>query len=193
MDERDDDQLPTRERILHATLDVLGRSGPTKLSLSEVAAAAGVSRPTLYRWFSSKEELLEGFGLFEQARYDAGVAEVTAGLSGDARLDAVLRFIVEFQHSYSLRTVVDIEPEHVLTQMRRVLPITRQRLLPYFPEPDGFTRASVVTRIALSHYMLPDDDPDLFLAELRQAAGLADVGFPTPPRAARARSDSARP
>jgi AcrR family transcriptional regulator len=174
-----DSQLPTRERILVATLEVLGRAGPTKLSLSDVASAAGVSRPTLYRWFSSKEELLEAFGLFEQARYDAGVATATAGLHGAARLDAVLRFIVEFQHTYSLRRVVDIEPEHVLFQMRRMLPITRERLLPYFPGPDGFTHASVVTRVALSHYLLPDDDPELFLAELRHAARLAVEDAPT--------------
>ena len=42
----------TRHRILVATAEVLGRSGQTKLSLSEVALQAGVSRPTLYRWFA---------------------------------------------------------------------------------------------------------------------------------------------
>src|SRR6476661_1878517 len=44
----------SRERILAATAEVLGRNGMTKLSLSEVALRAGVSRPTLYRWFASK-------------------------------------------------------------------------------------------------------------------------------------------
>ncbi|MCB1004277.1 MAG: helix-turn-helix transcriptional regulator, partial [Acidimicrobiales bacterium] len=37
----------TTERILDATLEVLARSGPRKLSLSDVATTAGVSRPTL--------------------------------------------------------------------------------------------------------------------------------------------------
>ena len=68
MSERD--ALTTRERILEATLDVLARSGPRKLSLSDVAEAAGVSRPTLYRWFPSKEELLDAFGRYEQRKYD---------------------------------------------------------------------------------------------------------------------------
>ena len=49
----------TRHRILVATAEVLARSGQTKLSLSEVALQAGVSRPTLYRWFASKGELLD--------------------------------------------------------------------------------------------------------------------------------------
>jgi len=175
------DVLTTRERILEATLEVLARSGPRKLSLSEVAAAAGVSRPTLYRWFPSKKVLLDAFGRYEQRKYDDGIADAVAGFEGAARLDAVLRFIVEFQHAYSLRRLVDVEPEHVVYQMTRVLPIMRDRLLPHFPGRQGFTVASVVTRIALSHALIPDDDPEPFYAELRYAAGL-DVRANTGPR-----------
>jgi AcrR family transcriptional regulator len=164
---------PTGDRILDATRGVLGRAGPRRLSLSDVAIAAGVSRPTLYRWFSSKEALLEAFGAYEQAHFDAGLAAAIAGLDKAERLEAVLRFIVEFQQMSSLRVVVAVEPEYVLREMARVLPITRDRLLPHFPGPDGLTVASIVTRIALSHALVPDDDPDLFLDELRRAAGLA--------------------
>jgi len=163
------------ERIIDATLEVLARSGARRLSLSDVAATAGVSRPTLYRWFPSKEELLEAFGRHEQQRYDAGIAQAVSGLEGDARLEAVLRFIVEFQHSYSLRRIVDVEPEHVVHQMTRVMPIMRDRLLAHFPGPDGRVVASVVTRIALSHALIPEDDPALFYAELRHAAGLTST------------------
>jgi AcrR family transcriptional regulator len=168
---------PTSERILAATLGVLGRAGPRRLSLSAVAAAARISRPTLYRWFPSKEALLEAFGAYEQAKFDAGIAAAIAiaGLAKTERLEAVLRFIVDFQQSSSLSRMVEVEPEYVLRQMARVLPITRERLLPYFPGPNGFTIATVVTRIALSHMLLPDDEPDLFLAELRSAAALDDV------------------
>ena len=127
------DTATTRERILEATLEVLARSGTRRLSLSDVAATAGVSRPTLYRWFASKEALLEAFGVYEQQKYDAGIADAVAGLEGEARLDAILRFIVEFQHTYSLRRIVDVEPEHVVYQMTRVMPIMRDRLLPAFP------------------------------------------------------------
>ena len=164
--------LTTSECILEATLEALARSGPRKLSLSEVAIAAGVSRPTLYRWFPSKEALLDAFGRYEQQKYDAGISAAVAGLEGEARLEAVLRFIVEFQHSYSLRRLVDVEPEHVVHQMTRVLPIMRDRLLPHFQAREGRIIASVVTRIALSHALIPDDDPELFYAELRHAAGL---------------------
>ena len=175
------DPATTSERILDATLEVLARSGVRRLSLSDVAATAGVSRPTLYRWFPSKEELLEAFGRYEQERYDAGIARAVAGLEGDARLEAVLRFIVEFQHTYSFRRIVDVEPEHVVHQMNRVMPIMHDRLLAHFPGPDGRVVASVVTRIALSHTLIPDDDPALFHAELRHAAGLKSA-HSSPPR-----------
>jgi AcrR family transcriptional regulator len=177
--------LTTRERILEATLEVLARSGPRKLSLSDVAATAGVSRPTLYHWFPSKQALLDAFGRYEQDKYDAGIAAAVTGLEGEERLDAVLRHIVAFQQAYSLRRMVDVEPAHVVHQMTRVLPIMRERLEPLLPERDARTVASVVTRIALSHALIPDDDLDLFYAELRHAAGLDPVGLRHPPRSRR--------
>ncbi len=67
---------------------------------------------------------------------------------------------------------MDVEPGHVVHQMTRVMPIMRDRLLPHFPGPDGRVVATVVTRIALSHALIPNEDPDLFYAELRHAAGL---------------------
>ena len=123
----------TRLRILAATAEVLGRNGKTKLSLSEVAAQAGVSRPTLYRWFASKEELLSAFSHYERQIFDSGLARATAGLKGVDKLDAALRFIVEYQHSYSGVRMVDVEPEHTLAEFARVIPQMRdglQRLLP---------------------------------------------------------------
>jgi AcrR family transcriptional regulator len=68
-----DEETSTRRRILVATSEVLKRNGRTKLSLSEVALQAGVSRPTLYRWFASTEELLDAFGRFEQHEFEPEV------------------------------------------------------------------------------------------------------------------------
>ena len=75
-----DGEQSTRRRILAATFVVLSRDGRRKLQLSDVAAEAGVSRPTLYRYFGSKEGLLEAFGLYEQDNFDSGIAAAMAGL-----------------------------------------------------------------------------------------------------------------
>jgi AcrR family transcriptional regulator len=143
-----------------------------KLQLSDVAAEAKVSRPTLYRYFGSKEGLLEAFGLYEQDNFDSGIAAAMAGLSGADRLDAALRFIVEFQSTYSLGSLADIEPEHVLHQMKRVLPIMHECIARIIPGDENEVAASAVVRIAMCHYMIRGGSPDQFLAELRQTAGL---------------------
>src|SRR6478735_11890208 len=90
----------TRERILAATAEVLGANGMTKLSLSEVALQAGVSRPTLYRWFASKQELLDAFVVWERKYYEQAVAQASAHLPDNEHLDAALRTVVEYQQSY---------------------------------------------------------------------------------------------
>ena len=168
-----DAEQSTRRRILAATFVVLARDGRRRLQLSDVAAEAKVSRPTLYRYFGSKEGLLEAFGLYEQDNFDAGIATAIAGLSGTDRLDAALRFVVDFQSSYSLASLAETEPEHILQQMKRVLPIMRDRIARIIGGEQAEIAASAVVRIAVCHYVIGDDTPDRFLAELRHAAGLA--------------------
>jgi AcrR family transcriptional regulator len=162
----------TRRRILAATAEVLARSGQTKLSLSEVALQAGVSRPTLYRWFSSKQELLEAFGEYERELFDTGISRATAGLRGTEKLDAALRFIVEYQHSYSGVRLVDIEPEVCIAQLSRILPVMRARLEKLLSGPNAAVKAATAIRVAISHYIVRSDDDDQFLAQLRHATGI---------------------
>ncbi|GFG62790.1 TetR family transcriptional regulator [Mycobacterium kubicae] len=171
-----DADTSTRQRILAATAEVLARSGKTKLSLSEVATQAGVSRPTLYRWFASKEELLSAFAGYERQVFERGLAKATSGLKGVERLDAALRFIVEYQYSYSGVRMVDIEPEHVLAQMSGAIPEMREGLQRLLPGPNAAVKAATVIRIAISHYVVRSDDADQFLAQLRHAVGIKGNG-----------------
>ena len=168
-------EASTRRRILAATFVVLARSGREKLMLSEVAAEAKVSRPTLYRYFPSKEALLDAFGLYEQDNFDAGISSAMAGLSGAERLDAALQFVVDFQRTYSLGFLVDTEPEHVLTQMKRVMPILQTRIERLIHGENPELAAAAVVRIAVCHYLVGDDDREQFLAELRYAAGITPL------------------
>lgn len=162
----------TRHRILAAAAEVLARSGKSKLSLSDVATQAGVSRPTLYRWFASKEELMSAFSRYEREIFEIGLAKATGGLKGVERLDAALRFIVDYQYSYSGVRMVDIEPEHVIAQMSGVIPEMRAGLQRLLPGPNAAVKAATVIRIAISHYVVRSDDADQFLAQLRHAVGI---------------------
>jgi len=167
-----DDDTSSRHRILKATADVLARNGQTKLSLSEVALQAGVSRPTLYRWFSSKTELLDAFSVYERQMFDTGVSRVTAGLRGTEKLDAALQFIVSYQQSYSGVRLIDIEPEVVIAQLSNILPVMRARLERLLTGPNAPVKAATAIRVAVSHYIVRSDDTDQFLAQLRHAVGI---------------------
>jgi AcrR family transcriptional regulator len=49
-----------RQQILHAALELMARDGLAGLSMNDLAAAAGVSRATVYRLFPGKEALFAG-------------------------------------------------------------------------------------------------------------------------------------
>lgn len=166
------DDTSTRNRILAATAEVLGRSGQTKLSLSEVALQAGVSRPTLYRWFADKQALLEAFGIYEREMFETGLIKATAGLRGNERVDAAMQFIVQYQQSYSGVRVVDIEPEVVIARLGHIIPSMRAQLQKLLPGPNAAVKAATAIRVAVSHYIVRSDDDDQFLAQLRHAVGI---------------------
>lgn len=133
---------------------------------------AGVSRPTLYRWFADKQELLDAFGNYEREMFDNGIGQATVGLRGTEKLDAALRFIVEYQQSYSGVRLVDIEPEVVIAQLDHVIPIMRARLQKLLSGPNAAVKAATAIRVAVSHYIVRSDDGDQFLAQLRHAVGI---------------------
>jgi AcrR family transcriptional regulator len=160
----------SRERILAATAEVLGRNGMSKMSLSEVALQAGVSRPTLYRWFADKRELLDAFVVWERQYYERAVADATTDLPACERLDAALRVIVEYQQSYPGLRMIDIEPAQVIRRLARVIPMMRQRLERLATGPDPALAVSTAVRVAVSHYLVRSDDDDDFLNQLRHAA-----------------------
>jgi AcrR family transcriptional regulator len=68
---------PPRERILQAARELFHRDGIHAVSVDTLAAAAGTNKMTLYRHFSSRDELIaayletlaaEGEGVWEKAR-----------------------------------------------------------------------------------------------------------------------------
>jgi AcrR family transcriptional regulator len=160
----------SRQRILAATAEVLGRNGMTKLSLSEVAVQAAVSRPTLYRYFADKRELLDAFVVWERQYYERAVAEATVDLPACERLDAALRVIVEYQQSYPGLRMIDIEPAQVIRRLSRVIPLMRARLERLAQGPDSNLAVATAVRVAIAHYLVASDDADQFLEQLRHAA-----------------------
>jgi TetR/AcrR family transcriptional repressor of uid operon len=174
-----DADTSTRERILVATAEVMGRHGMTKLSLSEVALQAGVSRPTLYRWFGSKKDLLDAYVVWERIIWERAISAATAGLDHAERLDAMLRVIAKGQRSYPGLRMIDIEPAEVIKRLSAFIPLMREGFERLMPGPDGAEAAATVVRVAISHYLVRSDDTDDFLVQLRHAAGLPHGSTPS--------------
>jgi AcrR family transcriptional regulator len=93
---------PPRERILQAARELFYRDGLGAVSVDAIAAAAGTNKMTLYRHFSSKDELVaaylsqlaeEGEGLWDKAR---------TAHPGDA--DAQLRFLLNHVSQFAAQS-----------------------------------------------------------------------------------------
>jgi AcrR family transcriptional regulator len=55
----------TRERILDGAVQAVALHGLSKLGMSDVSRSAGVARGTVYRYFASRDELLNALAARE--------------------------------------------------------------------------------------------------------------------------------
>lgn len=105
-----------RDRILDGTLRAIGQHGLRKLGMTDVAAAAGVSRGTLYRYFGSRDDLLGALFDFERQRFQAAVNDRLAGIEpGLPRLEAHVEFVLDYLRGHpALARLIETEPRYGL-------------------------------------------------------------------------------
>jgi AcrR family transcriptional regulator len=85
-------QSPPRERILHAAGDLFYRDGINAVSVDAIAAAAGTNKMTLYRHFSSKDELAAA--CLSQLAEEAEALWDTARAAHPGDAEAQLRYLL---------------------------------------------------------------------------------------------------
>jgi AcrR family transcriptional regulator len=171
------------DRILDAARRLVLRMGARKLSLSDVAALAGVSRPTIYRYFASKEDLIDALGKQQRRRFDAAMEKAMIGVTGVARLQAAVDVVATFVEDQPPGRQLDLEPGFAYEQMARALPMIADGLMVVLKQcahEDGFAAAvaprdlaGAIARTALSHYMFPDTRRGAARRQIRAAAGLS--------------------
>jgi len=183
----------TSEVILAAARRIIRARGPEKLTLSAVAAEAGVSRPTLYRWFPTKSLLLGAITAYEVEQFDIGL-EALAERHRDPvrRLDDALRYLVTYLEETIGPDSIHVDPEFALQGLADSLQPhveSLARVLGDALDEVPTVRAGAVTRkqaaemflrVAYSQYLVPDRRPERLLATMRAFAGL--------PRRARSRA-----
>ncbi|OMC44755.1 TetR/AcrR family transcriptional regulator [Mycobacterium sp. IS-1264] len=171
------------DRILDAAQRLAFRTGARKLSLSDVATLAGVSRPTIYRYFVSKEELIDALGKRERRRFTAALDEATSGVVGVARLEAAVDVVATFVEAQPPGRLLDLEPGFAHEQMAQALPMLAEGLLAvlqrcaregaFLTPVDPRALAGAIARTALSHYIFPDADRAAARQQICAAAGLS--------------------
>ena len=165
-------QPPPRERILQAARELLYRDGINAVSVDAIAAAAGTNKMTLYRHFSSKDELVaaylsqlaeEGEGLWDKAQ---------SAHPGDA--DAQLRYMLKRASEFAAEgrgrgcalanAAVELaEPRH---PARRVIEAHKRR-----------QRERLLERVRAAGYAKPEQLADeLFLLVEGARVSLQSVG-----------------
>jgi AcrR family transcriptional regulator len=77
--------LELRRQILDATRELICAQGPLRVSVNQIAAAAGVGKQTIYRWWPSKS------GLVIDALEDMFEAETPFPDTGSARDDLAIQ------------------------------------------------------------------------------------------------------
>jgi AcrR family transcriptional regulator len=91
-DERQRERKSKREAVLLTAAELFNRNGVTATSIEDVADALGVTKPTIYHYFATKDEILfECVRRGVDAIRDAALEANAQGGSGMERLQAHMR------------------------------------------------------------------------------------------------------
>jgi AcrR family transcriptional regulator len=164
----------TLSRILDGTLLALARRGVRKLSMRDVGTQAGISRGTLYRYFNSKEELLDAIAVHvEKGLLDQLVKAVERRPELEVRVQVVVEAMAYFSRTHPEAVqVIAVEPGFGIDFIRRVFPefvaVAEQLLTPAL-ELTPTVRSGAMTsgelselilRVASSTFFIPAADID---------------------------------
>lgn len=170
----------TVQRILETTERVLLDQGVSDMKVRTICIAANISRATFYRYFGSKEDLLEALIQYEREQFDRVVSDNTGDcVTPHDRIVAYFASIETYLNGMSARRLFEVEPKFTIEHFRRFFPqsITRtmEVLAPAFDEWDrqlgnNLDRkfiSELLVRFMLSIVWVPvRNEPDKFLDRL---------------------------
>lgn len=162
---------PTEERILIAALGLIGRQGVQRLGMAQIADAAGVARGTLYRYFPSREHVLDAAADYDEARFSAGLdAAMASAFSPQDRIEAFIGYAFDFIRNHPARPLFETEPGFVLSYLLDHLPAMRGELIVRLGDAldtvpavkdgdlDRDQLADVIVRLFMSSWIIPESD-----------------------------------
>ena len=162
---------PSVIRILSGALDAIASRGVKRLSMSDIIEASGVSRGTLYRYFSSKDEVLVAVAEFVCVGFETGIRDAGNGIPDPMeRFKSVMQFYGQYTIENSPDRVFEVEPAFHLAFFRSRFDRYKQAVLealePTFDYFDGLLGepmnreafVETLVRMQLSTLLVPASD-----------------------------------
>jgi AcrR family transcriptional regulator len=169
------DSRTTRDALLDAAYDVVVAGEWRSARMLDVAAAAGVSRQTLYNEFGSKDAFAQALAMREAQRFIEGTNRFLDDMNPGAPVEAVAAAtewtIREASNNPLLKAVLTDDASELLpfitTRGEAIIGAARSNIETYWraqwPEIDAddvALAAETVARLTISYLVLPSDGPD---------------------------------
>lgn len=112
------------QTIIAGTVSALTRRGVDKLSVSDICEASGISRGTFYRYFGSKDDVLNALGVhFENGIAAAIAAAIDANPDPGSRVEVVLDAIGDYRNETAdFARMFEATPDFTLGFLRGAFP-----------------------------------------------------------------------
>lgn len=164
---------PVEQRVLDAVRTCCERWGPAKVTVDDVAAAAGVSRATIYRLFpGGRDVLFDAMRVRELEDFFAHLRQVLTG--AESMLDVLVRTVVtatrRLREDEHLTLMLAAEPGEILSQLTsagvpRIVRFATTFLVPvldaYLDRERARVVVDVLSRLTISYFLAPSDIVDL--------------------------------
>jgi AcrR family transcriptional regulator len=175
-----------RETLLAAGRDEVQQRPWSEITMADIAAAAGVSRQTLYKEFGSRDEFAQALVIHEGERFldqvDAAVREhlddpraaIGAALETFLRTageDPLVRILLSDDGTAGLLPFVTTQGMPVVQWATTRLTTTIEQGWPQAPPAKARLLAEALVRLAISHVTAPGDSPQATAAQAGELLG----------------------
>jgi AcrR family transcriptional regulator len=126
------DDAEARKRIVDAAVDRIERRGPRHTSLSNIANDLGITRPTIYRYFGSTEDLLAAAAEVALDGWTARIADMTNNIDDavDLLTEAVAFLIERLPEEPLLALLLETDRTRLIgRQMVMPAAVARSRIM----------------------------------------------------------------
>jgi AcrR family transcriptional regulator len=175
-----------RETVFAAARDQLQREAWSEITMSDIAAAAGVSRQTLYNEFGNRNEFGLAFVIHEGERFLGDVEAAVLAHVDDPRAaigaalelflrtageDPLIRMLLSDDGTGGMLPFVTTQGVPVVQWATARLGAVIEEGWPQAPKPDVYLLSEALVRLAISHITTPAESPDTTAASVARLLG----------------------